>query len=114
MLKAIRMLGDGHLERMTETRLLGDYVLPVFDPQSTTGCDGGVEETASIPSSWSRVASRAALCLIHKGGLNYAGLYPRLYRLLDDSLLECPEAGRFLTDLDLYLSSLWVAFCCIA
>ncbi|KAL7053867.1 hypothetical protein AAHC03_026705 [Spirometra sp. Aus1] len=95
MLDALKRLGDGQLRRMTETRLLSTYVTPVFDPPSL-----------ATPSSWSRAVARTMLSLIQFGGLNYDRLYPRLYRLLDYSLLSCPYADRFLIDLDVYLSSL--------
>ncbi|KAF6771304.1 hypothetical protein AHF37_10419 [Paragonimus kellicotti] len=69
---------------------------------------------ASVPPTWSRAVSRTMLGLVHKGGLHYPRLYPRLYELLDDSLLECPEVGRFLDDMDIYLSSLHLAASVVA
>ncbi|VDL98470.1 unnamed protein product [Schistocephalus solidus] len=95
MLDALKRLGDSQLKKMTETRLLSTYVIPVFDPPSL-----------ATSSSWSRAVTRTMLSLIHFGGLNYDRLYPRLYRLLDHRLLSCPYADRFLIDLDVYLSSL--------
>ncbi|VDN09981.1 unnamed protein product [Dibothriocephalus latus] len=96
MLDALTRLGDTQLKKMTETRLLSTYVIPVFDPPSPSPAS----------SSWSRAVARTMLNLIQFGGLNYDRLYTRLYRLLDDSLLSCPYADRFLIDLDVYLSSL--------
>ncbi|VDD76778.1 unnamed protein product [Mesocestoides corti] len=104
MLDSLMRLGDGQLDKMTDTaRLLAPYVTTVFDPPSP-----------DVPPSWSRAVSRAILKVIHLGGLNFDRLYPRLYQLLDDSLLTCPHADRFLVDLDDFLSSIhlpagWVA-----
>ncbi|KAF5401137.1 Nucleolar complex protein 4 [Paragonimus heterotremus] len=112
ILKAIRMLGDDRLSRLSETRLLADYVIPIFDvpPHS----DLALSTEASVPPTWSRAVSRTMLGLVHKGGLHYPRLYLRLYELLDDSLLECPEVDRFLDDLDIYLSSLHLAASVVA
>lgn len=101
LLDALVRLGDGQVEKMTETRLLAPYVTSVFDPPS-----GDV----AVPASWSRATARALLSVIHHGGLNFDRLYPRLYQLLDDDLLACPFAERFFIDLDTYLSSLWAPF----
>ena len=105
MLRALRQLGDGILDRLSQTRLLADFVIPVFDLNSS---EGTVDSAADliVPPSWSRAVSRTVLGLILKGGLNYPRLYPRLYQLLDESLLQCSEAERFLSDLDVYLSSM--------
>ncbi|OON18930.1 CBF/Mak21 family protein [Opisthorchis viverrini] len=108
MLKALRLLGDDHIGRLSDARQLADYVIPVFDLPAT-GDAVQSDNDLFVPPSWSRAVSRAVLALVHKGGLNYPRLYPRLYELLDDSLLHCPEAERFLLDLDLYLSSLHLA-----
>ncbi|KAF7255853.1 hypothetical protein EG68_09031 [Paragonimus skrjabini miyazakii] len=112
ILKAIRMLGDDRLSRLSETRLLADYVIPIFDVPPHA--DLPLSAEASVPPTWSRAVSRTMLGLVHKGGLHYPRLYPRLYELLDDSLLECPEVDRFLDDLDIYLSSLHLAASVVA
>ncbi|GAA49009.1 U3 small nucleolar RNA-associated protein 19 [Clonorchis sinensis] len=113
MLKALRLLGDDRIGRLSDARQLADYVIPVFDLPAT-GDTVQSDNDLLVPPSWSRAVSRAVLALVHKGGLNYPRLYPRLYELLDDSLLHCPEAERFLLDLDLYLSSLHLAVSVVA
>ncbi|KAL5105097.1 hypothetical protein TcWFU_001321 [Taenia crassiceps] len=103
LLEALVALGDGQIEKMTDTaRLLAPYVTTVFDPPATAA-------TAAAPvASWSRAVSRTLLKVIHLGGLNFDRLYPRLYALLGEDLLECRYAERFLEDLDVYLSSIHV------
>ncbi|THD24901.1 Nucleolar complex protein 4 [Fasciola hepatica] len=103
MIKAVQVLGDGVLHRLSEIRLFADYVIPIFDPLES------VENSPSIPTTWSRAVTRTVIGLIHRGGLNYPRLYPRLYELLDESLFICPEVERFLVDLDTCLSSLHLA-----
>ncbi|TPP60620.1 U3 small nucleolar RNA-associated protein 19 [Fasciola gigantica] len=103
MIKAVQVLGDGVLHRLSEIRLLADYVIPIFDPFES------VENSPSIPTTWSRAVTRTVIGLIHRGGLNYPRLYPRLYELLDESLFICSEVERFLVDLDTCLSSLHLA-----
>ncbi|CAH8507247.1 unnamed protein product [Dicrocoelium dendriticum] len=112
VLKTIRMLGDGGLSRLSDTRLLADYIVPVFDMSSVD--DLACVSDLTVQPSWSRACSRTVLGLVHKGGLNYPRLYPRLYELLDDSLLDCSEVERFLDDLDIYLSSLHLAVSVVA
>ncbi|CAL8069207.1 unnamed protein product [Calicophoron daubneyi] len=110
MLKALRLLGDGRMNRLGDVRLLSDYVIPIFDPEAAAAdvkeCSKPTDQDLVVPPTWSRAVSRTVLHLVVQGGLNYPRLYPRLYQLLDDSLLVCPETERFLDDLDTYLRSL--------
>lgn len=98
-MEALVALGDNQIEKMTDTaQLLGPYITVVFDPPKTSG--------VNVSPSYSRAASRVLLKVIHLGGLNYDRLYPRLYALMGDDLLECPYADRFLLDLDIFLTSM--------
>lgn len=103
LLEALIALGDGQIEKMTDTaRLLAPYITTIFDPPASMA-------TAAAPlASWSRAVSRTLLKIIHLGGLNFDRLYPRLYALLGEDLLTCRYAERFIEDLDVYLSSIHV------
>ncbi|VDQ13318.1 unnamed protein product, partial [Trichobilharzia regenti] len=101
---AVRFLGDGHITRLSEIRLLADYILPIFDPDPENKLSES--EAMKFPTSWSRAVSHTVLGLIARGDLNYPRLYIRLYRLLDESLFQCPNAKQFLITLDIYLSSM--------
>ncbi|KAM7538924.1 hypothetical protein Aperf_G00000050061 [Anoplocephala perfoliata] len=101
LLEALISLGDDEVDKMTDTaQLLGPYITVVFDPPA-------IRDTLPL-TSWSRAVARILLKVIHSGGLNFDRLYPRLYALLDDDLLTCPYADRFLVDLDVYLTSIHV------
>ncbi|KAA0185901.1 U3 small nucleolar RNA-associated protein 19 [Fasciolopsis buskii] len=108
MIKAIKILGDGLLHRLGEIRLFSDYIIPIFDPSGVI-TESASESIPPIPATWSRAVTRTVIGLINRGGLNYPRLFPRLYELLDESLLMCPEVERFLVDLDMCLSSLHLA-----
>lgn len=113
MIKAIKILGDGLLHRLGEIRLFSDYIIPIFDPSGVI-TESASESIPPIPATWSRAVTRTVIGLINRGGLNYPRLFPRLYELLDESLLMCPEVERFLVDLDMCLSSLLVLpQCCV-
>ncbi|KAH8854851.1 hypothetical protein KSF78_0001818 [Schistosoma japonicum] len=103
-LEAVRFLGNGRMNRLAEIRLLADHIIPIFDPDPENKLSQ--TELEKFPTSWSRAVCHAVLGLIHKGDLNYPRLYIRLYRLLDETLFECPDAKPFLIDLDIYLSSI--------
>ncbi|CAH8445066.1 unnamed protein product [Heterobilharzia americana] len=111
-IQAIRFLGDGRMNRLAEIRLLSNYILPIFDPDPENKLSSS--EVINFSTSWSRAVSHTVLGLIHKGDVNYPRLYIRLYRLLDETLFECPDARPFLIDLDIYLSSMHLATSVVA
>ncbi|CAH8295854.1 unnamed protein product [Schistosoma turkestanicum] len=103
-LESIRYLGNEGMNRLAEIRLLADHIIPIFDPNPEDKLSE--IELAKFPTSWSRAVCHAVLGLLQKGDLNYPRLYIRLYRLLDETLFECPDVKPFLIDLDIYLSSM--------
>ncbi|CAH8438945.1 unnamed protein product [Schistosoma rodhaini] len=111
-IESIRYLGNEGMNRLAEIRLLADHIIPIFDPDPENKLSQ--TELAKFPTSWSRAVCHAVLCLIQKGDFNYPRLYIRLYRLLDETLFECPDVKPFLMDLDIYLSSIHLATSVVA
>ncbi|RTG85851.1 U3 small nucleolar RNA-associated protein 19 [Schistosoma bovis] len=111
-LESVRYLGNGGMNRLAEIRLLADHIIPIFDPDPENKLSQ--TELTKFPTSWSRAVCHAVLGLIQKGDFNYPRLYIRLYRLLDETLFECPDVEPFLIDLDVYLSSIHLATTVVA
>ncbi|KAK4472204.1 hypothetical protein MN116_000508 [Schistosoma mekongi] len=111
-LEAVRFLGNGRMNRLAEIRLLANHIIPIFDPDPENKLSQ--TELEKFPTSWSRAVCHAVLGLVQTGDLNYPRLYIRLYRLLDETLFECPDVKPFLIDLDIYLSSIHLATAVVA